>query len=162
MMIYQEMLGTPVKETWELEDYLKTREDDEMMSLLLGMNKIPAKSNAVSTKYSVEIKPESVRELSEKEEVDEDRLAKEIAYLAERWDINEEIVRFQAHLKAFRDTLASDSGEPAGKRLGFLVQEMHREANTIGSKANDLEMGHASVAIREEIERLREQLENVE
>lgn len=104
----------------------------------------------------------AIGELSEKEEVDEDRLAKEVAYLAERWDINEEIVRFQAHLKAFRDTLASDSGEPVGKRLGFLVQEMHREANTIGSKANDLEMGHASVAIREEIERLREQLENVE
>ncbi len=52
--------------------------------------------------------------------------------------------------------------EPVGKRLGFLVQEMHREANTIASKANDLEIGHASVAIREEIERLREQLENVE
>ncbi len=51
---------------------------------------------------------------------------------------------------------------PVGKRLGFLVQEMHREANTISSKANDLEIGHASVAIREEIERLREQLENVE
>jgi hypothetical protein len=60
MMIYQEMLGTPVKETWGLEDYLKTREDDEMMNLLLGMNKIPTKSNAVNTKYSIEIKPESV------------------------------------------------------------------------------------------------------
>ena len=104
----------------------------------------------------------AILELSEKAEMDEDRLAKEVAYLAERWDINEEIVRFQAHLQAFRDTLVSDSGEPVGKRLGFLVQEMHREANTIGSKANDVEMGHASVALREEIERLREQLENVE
>lgn len=104
----------------------------------------------------------AVRELTLAEEVDEDRLAREIAYLAERWDINEEVVRFQAHLQAFRDTLASGKGEPVGKRLGFLVQEMHREANTIGSKANDLEMSHASVAIREEIERLREQLENVE
>ena len=91
----------------------------------------------------------------------EDRLAKEIAYLAERWDINEELVRFRAHLDAFRKTL-SQGGEPVGKRLGFLVQEMHREANTIASKANDLEIGHASVALREEIERLREQLENVE
>jgi uncharacterized protein (TIGR00255 family) len=105
---------------------------------------------------------EAIRELSEQTEVDEDRLAKEVAYMADRWDINEEIVRFRAHLHAFRDTLASDSGEAVGKRLGFLVQEMHREANTIGSKANDLEIGHASVAIREEIERLREQLENVE
>ncbi|MGW8267504.1 MAG: YicC/YloC family endoribonuclease [Longimicrobiales bacterium] len=105
---------------------------------------------------------EAIRELSQQAEVDEDRLAKEVAYMADRWDINEEIVRFRAHLHAFRDTLASDSREPVGKRLGFLVQEMHREANTIGSKANDLEIGHASVAIREEIERLREQLENVE
>jgi len=104
----------------------------------------------------------AIRELGESEEVDEDRLAREVAYLAERWDINEEIVRFQAHLQAFRETLSTDGSEPVGKRLGFLVQEMHREANTIGSKANDLEMSHASVAIREEIERLREQLENVE
>ena len=104
----------------------------------------------------------SIKELSQQDEVDEDRLAKEMAYLAERWDINEEIVRFQAHLEAFRKTLEADGAEPVGKRLGFLVQEMHREANTIASKANDLEIGHASVAIREEIERLREQLENIE
>jgi uncharacterized protein (TIGR00255 family) len=105
---------------------------------------------------------EAVLELSQLDEVDEDRLAKEIAYLAERWDINEELVRFRAHLAAFRETLEERTDEAVGKRLGFLVQEMHREANTIGSKANDLEIGHASVAIREEIERLREQLENVE
>ena len=105
---------------------------------------------------------EAIRELSGQEEVDQDRLAKEVAYLAERWDINEEIVRFRAHILAFRDTLGEGEGASVGKRLGFLVQEMHREANTIASKANDLEIGHASVSIREEIERLREQLENVE
>lgn len=104
----------------------------------------------------------AIRDLAQSEDVDQDRLAREVAYMAERWDINEEVVRFQAHLEAFRDTLDSEGPEPVGKRLGFLVQEMHREANTIGSKANDLEMSHASVAIREEIERLREQLENVE
>lgn len=104
----------------------------------------------------------AIRELSQQDEVDQDRLAKEMAYLAERWDINEEVVRFRAHLDAFGETLDEGDGEPVGKRLGFLVQEMHREANTIASKANDLEIGHASVAIREEIERLREQLENVE
>ncbi|MFH1762911.1 MAG: YicC/YloC family endoribonuclease [Gemmatimonadota bacterium] len=104
----------------------------------------------------------AIRELSQQEEVDQDRLAKEIAYMAERWDINEEVVRFRAHLIAFGKKLEEGGGEPVGKRLGFLVQEMHREANTIASKANDLEIGHASVTIREEIERLREQLENVE
>lgn len=105
---------------------------------------------------------EAIRELSQQDEVDQDRLAKEIAYLAEKWDINEELVRFRAHIEAFQKTLDDGAGEPVGKRLGFLVQEMHREANTVASKANDLEIGHASVGIREEIERLREQLENVE
>ncbi len=104
----------------------------------------------------------AVRELTQQESLDEDRLAREIAYLAERWDINEEIVRLRAHLRAFRETLQRGDGEPVGKRLGFLVQEMHREANTIASKANDLDMAHASVSVREDIERLREQLENVE
>jgi uncharacterized protein (TIGR00255 family) len=104
----------------------------------------------------------AIGELIQQEGVDEDRLAKEIAYLAERWDINEEVVRFRAHLNAFQKTLDGEDGDAVGKRLGFLVQEMHREANTIASKANNLEIGHASVAIREEIERLREQVENVE
>ncbi len=104
----------------------------------------------------------AIRELSEQVGVDEDRLAREVAYLAERWDVNEEIVRFHAHLAAFREALDLDGGEPVGKRLGFLVQEMLREANTIGSKANDAAIAQASMAMKEEIERLREQVENVE
>ncbi len=104
----------------------------------------------------------SVRELTEQVEVDEDRLAREIAYLAERWDINEEVVRFRSHLELFRETISADGSEPVGKRLGFLVQEMHREANTVGSKANDADIAQAVVAMKEEIERLREQVENVE
>jgi uncharacterized protein (TIGR00255 family) len=104
----------------------------------------------------------AIRELSEQDEVDEDRIAREIAYMADRWDINEELVRFRAHIQAFREALEVGDQGPVGKRLGFLVQEMHREANTVASKANDLDIGHASVSVREEIERLREQLENVE
>ena len=84
------------------------------------------------------------------------------AFLAEKWDINEEIVRFRSHIELFQEALEGDATEPVGKRLGFLVQEMHREANTVGSKANDAEVAQASVAIKEEIERLREQIENVE
>ena len=103
-----------------------------------------------------------VRELAQQDVVDEERLAREIAYLAEKWDINEELVRFRAHVEHFRETMAAPAEEPVGKRLGFLVQEMHREANTIGAKANDAAIARASVAIKEEIERLREQLENVE
>jgi len=104
----------------------------------------------------------AVAELAEQVEVDQDRLAREVAYLAERWDVNEELVRFRSHLELFREALAGDGSEPVGKRLGFLVQEMHREANTIGSKANDAVISQASVGLKEEIERVREQVENVE
>ncbi len=105
---------------------------------------------------------EVVQDLTDQVQVDEDRLAREIAYLAERWDINEELVRFRSHVEQFREALSGDGSEPVGKRLGFLTQEMHREANTIASKANDTEIARASVALREEIERIREQVENVE
>lgn len=105
---------------------------------------------------------DAVRQLAEQIDVDEDRLAREIAYLAERWDISEEIVRFRSHIELFREALSADGGESVGKRLGFLVQEMHREANTVASKANDSELAQSAVAIKEEIERLREQVENVE
>ena len=103
-----------------------------------------------------------IRELAEAEDVDEERLAREVAYLAERWDINEELVRLASHIQLFRDTLAEDGTEPVGKRLSFVVQEMHREVNTIGSKANDAAITRSSVAMKEEIEKLREQVENVE
>jgi uncharacterized protein (TIGR00255 family) len=105
---------------------------------------------------------QAVRELSDQVEVDEDRLAREIAYLAEKWDINEEIVRFRSHLELFTEALAGDASAAVGKRLGFLVQEMHREANTLGQKANDTVIGEAAMALKEEIERVREQVENVE
>jgi uncharacterized protein (TIGR00255 family) len=104
----------------------------------------------------------AVEELAGGVAVDEARLAQEIAYLAERLDINEELVRFRAHIDLFRDMLGAPAEEPVGKRLGFLVQEMHREANTIGSKANDSVIAHRVVAVKEEVERLREQVENVE
>jgi uncharacterized protein (TIGR00255 family) len=104
----------------------------------------------------------AVRQLLDGIEVDEQRVAQEIAFLSERWDINEELVRFRSHIELFRELLDGAEADPVGKRLAFLVQEMHREANTISSKANNAAIGHGVVAIKEEIERLREQVENVE
>jgi uncharacterized protein (TIGR00255 family) len=104
----------------------------------------------------------AVVELLDSRTVDEQRVAQEIALLAERWDVSEELVRFRSHNELFADFLDSGSSEPVGKRLSFLVQEMHREANTIGSKANNAEISHLVVAIKDELERLREQVENVE
>jgi len=104
----------------------------------------------------------AIAELSQGVGVSEERLAQEVAYLAERWDVNEELVRFRSHNELFRELMAAEPEEPVGKRLSFLVQEMHREANTIGSKANHAAIAHRVVAIKEEVERLREQVENVE
>lgn len=104
----------------------------------------------------------AVAELAGGVGIDPDRLAQEVALLAERWDINEELVRFRSHLSLAREMMDSGSAEGVGKRLSFLVQEMHREANTIGSKANHAGIAHRVVAIKEEVERLREQVENIE
>jgi uncharacterized protein (TIGR00255 family) len=103
-----------------------------------------------------------VAELLEGVPLDEDRIAREIAYIAERWDISEELVRLRSHIELFRETLADEGADPVGKRLSFLTQEMNRETNTIGSKANDAAVEHQVIAIKDEIERLREQIENVE
>ena len=104
----------------------------------------------------------AVRELTEGVTIDEQRLAQEIAILAERMDVQEELDRFGSHIAAFRAAVGESGGEPVGKRLGFLLQEMLRETNTTGSKAADAAMLHEVVAIKEELERIREQVENVE
>ncbi|MEJ2503580.1 MAG: YicC family protein [Gemmatimonadota bacterium] len=104
----------------------------------------------------------AINELAVDAGVDEERLAREVALLADRWDVSEEVVRLRSHIDHFRGMLDADAAEPVGKRLSFLVQEMHREANTIGSKANDADIEHGVVTIKNEIERLREQVENVE
>lgn len=103
-----------------------------------------------------------VTELSQGVGVDEDRITREVAHMAERLDISEELVRLRSHIDLFRQILAQEGEEPVGKRLGFLTQEMHREANTIGSKANDSQIEHQVISIKDEIERLREQIENIE
>lgn len=104
----------------------------------------------------------AVRELTDGVGIDEQRLAQEVALLADRLDVSEELERFGAHVDAFRDAVRSTDDEPVGKRLGFLVQEMLREANTTGSKAGDTAIVREVVLIKEELERIREQVENVE
>ncbi len=104
----------------------------------------------------------TIRELADGVALDEGRLAQEVAVLADRLDVGEEISRFHSHFAAFRSTLASPAADGVGKRLGFLLQELLREANTTGSKANDAAMLHDVIIIKEELERIREQVENLE
>ena len=94
--------------------------------------------------------------------VDEERIAREIAHLAERWDIHEELVRFRSHLDTLRSAIEEGDAGGVGKRLSFIAQELLREANTIGSKANDSEIARSVVSLKAEIDRVREQVENVE
>jgi uncharacterized protein (TIGR00255 family) len=105
---------------------------------------------------------ESIKQLVEGVAVDPQRLAVEVAMLADRLDVQEELSRLRSHLDAFRRPLHDGVAEPVGKRLGFLLQEMLREANTTGSKANDAAMLNDVVTIKEELERIREQVENLE
>jgi uncharacterized protein (TIGR00255 family) len=93
-------------------------------------------------------------------QISEERLASEIALFVDRMDCTEEVVRFRSHNEQFIECLAE--GEAVGKRLNFLIQEMHREANTIGSKANDSEIARASILLKEEVEKIREQIQNIE
>jgi uncharacterized protein (TIGR00255 family) len=93
-------------------------------------------------------------------EIDPGRLAQEVAYLADKSDISEEIVRLRIHLDQFRETL--DLPTEIGKRLDFLLQELNREANTVLSKSTDINIKDAGLVIKAEIEKLREQVQNVE
>ncbi|MDP1676207.1 MAG: YicC/YloC family endoribonuclease [Bacteroidota bacterium] len=104
---------------------------------------------------------EKVEQLVEdKSIINNQRLELEIALLSEKLDVTEECVRFRSHNKFFLEALQSKESE--GRKLNFLIQEMGREANTIGSKCNDVEIAHIVVGIKEELEKIREQLQNIE
>jgi uncharacterized protein (TIGR00255 family) len=102
---------------------------------------------------------EKVEALLRPGEVNEERLATEVVLIAERGDITEEVVRFRSHIDQFREAL--DKGGDVGRRFNFLLQELHREINTISSKSSDSAIIHHAVDVKEEVERLREQVQNL-
>lgn len=101
-----------------------------------------------------------IQELTEGVEIDPNRLATEVAIFADKSDINEELVRIESHIHQFRKTL--DLNEPVGRKLDFIVQELNREINTIGSKANDLRISQIVIQFKSELEKIREQIQNIE
>lgn len=103
---------------------------------------------------------ERIQQLFDDDNFDKERLETEVAVIADKMDITEEIVRMRAHIKFFNEAIEQE--EPAGRRLNFLTQEMNRELNTIGSKANDSEIAHHIVRSKETLEQIREQVQNVE
>lgn len=124
------------------------------------VKEIEKRSPLVVEEYKEKLK-ERIRELLDDEyNLDEERLNNEIAFFADKSDINEEIVRLNSHINQFLQTL--ESGESIGRKLDFIIQEMNREINTIGSKANDLVIGNYVIDIKSELEKMREQAQNVE
>jgi len=103
---------------------------------------------------------ERLAEMTEGMEIDRSRLHQEVAYFADRSDITEEVVRIDSHLRQFGQMLESD--EPVGRKMDFLLQEIHREVNTISAKANDVVISQKVVEIKAELERMREQIQNIE
>ena len=102
---------------------------------------------------------ERLAELAGDERLNPDRLETEIALLADKLDVTEEVVRLRAHLDQFREAL--DASEAVGRRLNFLAQELNREVNTIASKANDADLAARAIRMKEELEKVREQVQNV-
>jgi uncharacterized protein (TIGR00255 family) len=135
--------------------------EERVRAIVTGLDEVAKLAPARLTAERNRLR-EAISDLLDGIAADESRIAQEIALLAERWDLNEELVRFRSHIELFLELTRARSEEAVGKRLGFLVQEMHREANTLGSKANSAAISHQVVAIKDEIERLREQVENVE
>ena len=164
---------------WELVDETIRQALDQLNSMRINEGKELAKdfekriqwidgTLAEIEKLSVDRIPEERKRLQErigqlvddKSIIDQNRLELEIALLADKLDITEECVRYRTHNKFFLEAIKKE--ESPGRKLNFLVQEMNREANTIGSKANDATIAHHVVKIKEELERIREQLQNIE
>jgi uncharacterized protein (TIGR00255 family) len=130
------------------------------LDALEGHARVVAERAPVRLAAEYERLKKAVAELAAGVRLDEQRLAQEIALLADRVDISEELVRFRTHVAACREALAGSGA--VGKQLGFLAQELLREVNTMGSKANDATMTQAVIGMKGELERFREQLENLE
>ncbi len=120
---------------------------------------IDKRSPETVNEYRARIK-ERIEEILSGIEVDESRLLTEVAIFSDKVNITEELVRFESHLKEFSNLLESDV--PVGRKLDFTIQELNREANTMGSKCNDFIIGKAVVDLKSEIEKLREQIQNIE
>ncbi|MBS1537335.1 MAG: YicC family protein [Bacteroidetes bacterium] len=155
-------LGDALKEL----DVMRKKEGNEIARDLRNRIKIIEESLAKIEDKAVQRIPEErerlrqrIAQLFESDEIDEQRLQLEIVILADKLDISEECVRLRSHIKFFHETMKQID---AGRKLNFLLQEMHREVNTIGSKANDAEIAQIVVTMKEELERTREQVQNIE
>ncbi len=123
------------------------------------VKKISSLSTGLIDEYVVKLNTR-IKELLKDQEIDEARLAQEVVIYADRCSIQEEVTRLDSHIFQFRELLKSN--EAVGKKLDFMIQEMNRETNTIGSKANNLEITNEVINIKTQLENIREQVQNIE
>ncbi|MEI6131775.1 MAG: YicC/YloC family endoribonuclease [Bacillota bacterium] len=145
-----------LREGKELKDDLLMR-GNRIIKLL---DEIVGRSPGVIDEYKIKLRARIEELLDGRTIVDESRIAMEIAMFADKCAIDEEVVRLKSHMTQMREIL--EIKEPAGRKLDFLVQEMNREANTIGSKSNDIVITKNMLEIKSEIEKIREQVQNIE
>jgi uncharacterized protein (TIGR00255 family) len=164
-------LHTAVVEALEALDAMRVREGAALgtdLSTRLGIvdelaRSLEARSGLVQQAVRARLHKRAQQLKLETGILDESRLHQEIVIAADRLDIVEEIVRLRSHVEQFSAIVASGGpGQPVGRRLDFLLQEFGREANTIGSKGNDSPIAHQVVELKTEIERMREQVQNIE
>ena len=124
------------------------------------IEEISKKSTGLIEEYVVKLE-KRIKEILKTEELDKSRLAQEVVIYADKCSIEEEVTRLKSHIYQFRN-LISNNNETIGKKLDFLIQEMNRETNTIGSKANNLEITNGVIDIKTELEDIREQIQNIE
>ena len=144
-------------------EMLKTELESRLDSIERFLPTIESESGSISEEYRQRLTKRITDLLAKSEsqiELDQGRLAQEVAYLADRADISEEIARLKTHIEHFRAIMSEE--KEVGKRLDFLTQELNREANTITSKTNNMVVKESALAIKSEIEKIREQVQNVE
>jgi uncharacterized protein (TIGR00255 family) len=139
-----------------------TQEDIEgnlaKIAELTGM--VTQRAPLVSKEYKVKLETRIAELLDQKIELDPARIANEVAFFADRADINEEIARLNSHIKQFSAVIQKD--EAIGRKLDFMLQEMNRETNTIGSKSNDVLITEHVIEMKSTLEKIREQVQNIE
>ena len=123
------------------------------------IEKISELSTGLIEEYVVKFE-NRIKEILKNQEIDESRLAQEVVIYADKCSIEEEVTRLKSHISQFKELINSD--DAVGKKLDFIIQEMNRETNTIGSKANNLEITNGVIDIKTEIENIREQVQNIE
>lgn len=124
------------------------------------IEEISKKSTGLIEEYVVKLE-KRIKEILKTEEIDKSRLAQEVVIYADKCSVEEEITRLKSHIYQFKNLIA-DNNETIGKKLDFIIQEMNRETNTIGSKANNLEITNGVIDIKTELEDIREQTQNIE